>query len=599
MFRKSRQFAALALLLIILLFSLAIGLQRISRLENLIATEVAYAIWSLNQVESEYLKFKVTVHRYRLGDPTVTLEAVNERFEIFWSRPPVVLESAEAAAIREVEGLVEVVREVQRALEEMEPLVINLDRNDTRAYGSILTSLDQLGPGLHQVVVNTHRLTPWHSTYRDTRTATTRVQIALAFVGILISGGMLILLLVRELRLTDRLLSATRRAELALRHSRARFSGILDIAADAIISVDENQSIRLFNQGAEAIFGYAAEEIIGQPLEVLLPERFRQAHRGHIEGFAREAAIKQLMHERRDIYGRRKDGSEFPAEASVTKLELDGDVFFTAMLCDVTDRKRAEEDLTRAKEEAELANRSKTEFLANMSHELRTPLNAIIGFAEMITRERPGPDGAAKYREFAELIHESGEHLLDSINDILDLSRIDAGKAVLYEEELELAQIVRSCEALIAERAENSGILLVVEPAQSQQPLLRADPRKLKQVLVNLLANALKFTPMGGSITIKAWCDPAQGHVLQVIDTGIGIAPEDIPKAMARFGQVQSELNRQHNGTGIGLPLAKTLAELHDGSLDLESEVGRGTTVTVRFPPDRVVPHRRSAGSAG
>ena len=229
-----------------------------------------------------------------------------------------------------------------------------------------------------------------------------------------------------------------------------------------------------------------------------------------------------------------------------------------------------------------------------MSHELRTPLNAIIGFSEIIKNETLGPVGSLKYREYTNDIHGAGLHLLDLINDILDLAKIESGKGELHEANIDVQEVIRSALNLVRQRAEQDGIKLELE-LPDQLPALRADPRKLKQILVNLLSNAVKFNDAGGEVTLKAWCRMDSGHVFQIVDTGIGIAPEDIPKALSRFGQVDGDLSRQFEGTGLGLPLTKSLVEQHGGGLDLRSEVGSGTTVTVRFPAERVVSRASTA----
>jgi PAS domain S-box-containing protein len=267
----------------------------------------------------------------------------------------------------------------------------------------------------------------------------------------------------------------------------------------------------------------------------------------------------------------------------VSKTEPRGAV---VMHFDITDRIMAEEALRAAKEQAEFANRSKSEFLANVSHELRTPLNAIIGFSEVMQREMFGPLGKLQYKEYAKDIHDSGVHLLKIINDILDLSKIEAGKFELHKEKLQMSDVVRSCLRLVSDRA-NAGKLALRTDVPTDLPPLIADSRAVKQILINLLSNAVKFTPAGGEVRVAAARDPNGDFVLKVIDTGIGIAEKDIAKAMAAFGQVDGALNRKYAGTGLGLPLVRLLAELHSGSLQLESKPNQGTMVTVRLPQPR------------
>jgi PAS domain S-box-containing protein len=645
-----------------------------------------------------------------------------------------------------------------------------------------------------------------------------------------------------------------RQAEDARRASEKRFAGILEIAPEAVISVDEDQRIRLFNRGAEAIFGYAAEEILGQPLGVLLPTRLREVHQEHFEEFMSEPDASRLKDARGELRGLRRNGREFPLEASISKLDLGEERVLTVMLRDITERKRIQEalrtseallktiaanipgtiyrrvlhgdgrvtfpyispsvaeilglepgrvvsqpeqlinsihphdrakwrdaigesasrlepydleyrhitkphgikwlrsisrprrldggeviwdgitldvtemkraevaqresearaataerllldaiecisegfvlydsddrlvlcnrkwmelygysesevgpgiryeDLVRmdvelgaivadesggedyirqrieyrrrfegsfdvhladgrwitirerrtsgggivgiqtditerkqaeqailaAKEEAELANRAKSEFLTNISHELRTPLNAIIGFSEIIKNEIIGPIRILGYRDYAVDIHDSGQHLLKLLNDILDMSKIQAGKGELHEAALDVTETIRSCVTLMSGRANGAGLTIELDIPETL-PALYADGRKLKQILVNLLSNAVKFSPDGGAITVRSWVRRSEGCFIEVSDPGIGIAPADIPNALAPFRQIENQLSRKYEGTGLGLPLCRSFMDMHDGSLDLQSEVGTGTKVTIRFPARRIV----------
>jgi signal transduction histidine kinase len=253
----------------------------------------------------------------------------------------------------------------------------------------------------------------------------------------------------------------------------------------------------------------------------------------------------------------------------------------------VTPFRQAERRLATAKEEAEAASRSKSEFLANMSHELRTPLNAIIGFSDVMQSELLGPLGP-RYRSYAKDIQESGEHLLGIINDILDLSKIEAGRLTLREEILDPAAMVRECARLVRVRAEEAEVVLDLQIRDDAPSQLSADAVKLKQILLNLLSNAVKFTPRGGRVEVKVRRGTGGALEIAVKDTGIGMSEAEVTIALQPFRQIESTLARTHEGTGLGLPLTKALIELHGGTMAIESERGSGTTVIVSFPLERV-----------
>ena len=237
---------------------------------------------------------------------------------------------------------------------------------------------------------------------------------------------------------------------------------------------------------------------------------------------------------------------------------------------------------------AESANRAKTEFLANMSHELRTPLNAIIGFSEVIQNEIMGKaQNNPRYVDYARDIRQAGTHLLEVINDILDIAKIEAGQLDLREDVFQTGEALEVCVKMLADQASESGLQLLRE-GPDRLPSLWADEKKFMQIVINLLSNAIKFTPEGGKVTLTAEIEGDGSLKLTVSDTGIGIAAEDLEKAMAPFSQVDSALCRRHEGTGLGLPISRALAELHGGSLVMESELEVGTTVIVRFPPERL-----------
>ncbi len=254
---------------------------------------------------------------------------------------------------------------------------------------------------------------------------------------------------------------------------------------------------------------------------------------------------------------------------------------------DITKERERENDLFQAKDNAELANRAKSEFLANMSHELRTPLNAIIGFSDVMVHEMFGPVGVETYKEYHQAIRDSGHHLLELINDILDLSRIEAGVIELEEVDVNVKDMVTRCLRLFEEKAKVKGVALVSKLPTSFS-YINGDPRRLRQILINLISNSLKFTPKGGSVTLDIYEEKNQA-IFSVTDTGIGIDEADHGKAFQTFTQLQKTHTKNNEGTGLGLPLTRSLVELHDGTIQMISALGKGTRVIVTLPDKRII----------
>ncbi|CAK0777852.1 two-component system, cell cycle sensor histidine kinase PleC [uncultured Gammaproteobacteria bacterium] len=385
-----------------------------------------------------------------------------------------------------------------------------------------------------------------------------------------------------------------RRTEQAVLAFANRMTAILSSMFDAVITADQVGTIGTFNDAAERLFGWRAYEAVGRNVRILMPSPMSEEHDGYLARYQRGGPARVIGRER-EVLAQRKDGTTFPIELSVTEIQdrsgRDGKTdgcgrSFVAVIRDITEQKRAEAALLAAKSQAELANRSKGEFLANMSHELRTPLNAIIGFSEILAMEMFGPL-SPRYVEYASTIFDSGQHLLGIINDLLDMSRIDAGMFELSEEPVDVVAVVSSCLSMVKARADNVGVELVSEVGVSL-PYLVADRRAVMQILLNLLSNAIKFTPRGGRVMVVAAKLESGELTLSVSDTGIGIAGEVLPHIFEPFQQADSRLSRKHEGTGLGLSISKNLMELHGGALDLASEPGQGTTATMRFPAARV-----------
>lgn len=380
-------------------------------------------------------------------------------------------------------------------------------------------------------------------------------------------------------------ITAPKRREQELAEKTALLRATLDNMRQGLFVLDHEYRMKLWNDRfCEILDLPPSVPMVGVPFEELVR---LMAERGAFGADHSAAAVASRVADMRN------------APASIEEFTLEGgrviecrfspmpDGGLIATFLDVTSRKRVEANLRQAKEEAELASRTKTEFLANISHELRTPLNAIIGFAEILSSQIFGRLGDERYVHYAADIRDSGQHLLTLINDVLDVSKIEFGKLELTEEPVDITAVLESCLRLMRDRAETAGLELRAEIAKDL-PFFQADARRLKQILLNLMSNAVKFTPPGGRITLRANL-LADGLSIAVADTGIGIAASDLDKALRPFGQIDSRMARKYQGTGLGLPLTKSMIEMHGGRLSLESEAGRGTTATVWLPRARMI----------
>ncbi len=380
-------------------------------------------------------------------------------------------------------------------------------------------------------------------------------------------------------------ITALKRREQELAEKTALLRATLDNMEQGLLVLDAAFRIKIWNDRWLDLHDVPRALIgVGRPIEPVVEFAARRGDYGPGDPAVLAARrLEQLRHPRATV-GQIDSGTGRIVEVRRSAMP-DGGVLLT--FADITEVKQVEAHLRRAKDEAEMASRSKTEFLANMSHELRTPLNAVIGFSDILIGQIFGPLGDQRYRDYACDIRDSGQHLLNLINDVLDVSKVEFGKVELLEETVDVMGVVEACIRLMRERAETAGIRLQHELPRSL-PQIQADSRRLKQILLNLLSNAVKFTPPGGRVMIRA-SEGADGLRLIVEDSGIGIAANDLEKALRPFGQIDSRLARKYQGTGLGLPLARSMTELHGGKLVLESAPGRGTTATVWLPASRIL----------
>lgn len=355
-----------------------------------------------------------------------------------------------------------------------------------------------------------------------------------------------------------------------------KFRSLLEAAPDAMVIVGRDGRIALVNSQMERLFGYPRDMLLGQPVDMLVPERYRAAHARHRTGFFGQPRTR-AMGAGLQLYGVHRFGHEFPVEISLSPLETGEGMFVTGAIRDATERRRFEQTLQEA-------SRLKSEFLTNMSHELRTPLNGIIGFSEFLIDGKAG-ELNDRQREFLGDVLASGRHLLRLINDVLDLSKIEAGRMDLQPELFAVAPAVEEVCSIAATALRGKAIRLNCEVAADMAEA-RLDRRRFTQILFNLVSNALKFTDEGGEVRVLV--DRAGPSLrLRVVDTGIGIREDDLAKLFVEFQQLDSGATRRHQGTGLGLALTRRLAELHGGSVHAASTPGKGSTFTVLLPlPD-------------
>ncbi len=360
---------------------------------------------------------------------------------------------------------------------------------------------------------------------------------------------------------------------------------ILDTATDGVVVLDSDGLILALNRSAEALFGYDQNEVAGENFTFLLGKESHASANDYLAGL-KSNGVASVLNDGRDVTGRARQGGAMPMFMTLGRVSTIGAQKFCAVLRDMTAWKKAERELNEAKREAERASALKSDFLAKVSHEVRTPLNAILGFAEVIMEERFGPVGNERYKDYLKDIHSSGVHVMSLVNDLLDLSKIEAGKLELDFGSVDANRIVSECVSIMQPQATRERVI-IRQSLAPRLPNIVADERSLRQIVLNLLSNALKFNEVGGQVIVSTALTDAGHAVIRIKDTGVGMNEAEVQTAMEPFRQLHTSRNR--GGTGLGLPLTKSLVEANRASFTIKSKKKEGTLVEVAFPPTRVL----------
>ena len=370
-----------------------------------------------------------------------------------------------------------------------------------------------------------------------------------------------------------------------LRAHLAQFQTIIDTATDGVVLIDNDFAVRSISQPAEALFGFDSGTVEGRAFRELFAIESQRSAQDYVERIA-GSGVDAIMNDGREVIGREAEGGFIPLFMTIGRLPMEGG--YCAVLRDITQWKQAEESLTHARAEAERASSQKSEFLARISHEIRTPLNAIIGFSELIINESFGPIGTERYRDYLRDISRSGNHVLDLVNDLLDISKIEAGEQELNYEAVSLNEVLGEAVAMMQPQANRERVIIRSSFA-SRLPDVVADLRSIRQIALNLLSNAVRYTPAGGQVILSTALEPDGGIAVRVRDTGIGMTAPEIDQALKPFKRVNALKRSHREGTGLGLPLTKALVEANRARFTISSKPDEGTLVEIDFPATRVL----------
>lgn len=365
----------------------------------------------------------------------------------------------------------------------------------------------------------------------------------------------------------------------------AEMRTIIDTATDGVVLIDRDGTIRSISRPAEALFSFDSDEVAGKPFISLFAIESQKAARDYLSGLS-DNGVASVLNDGREVIGREAQGRFIPLFMTIGRLPNDSG--FCAVVRDITQWKRAEEDLTQARAVAERASSQKTDFLARISHEIRTPLNAIIGFSELMVDEKFGPIANDRYRDYLRDINRSGNHVLDLVNDLLDISKIEAGQQEMDYEAVSLNDTLAETVAMMQPQANRERVIIRSSFA-SKLPEVVADLRSVRQIALNILSNAIRYTQAGGQVIVSTAYETSGDVVIRVRDTGIGMSQAEIEQALKPFKQINALKRGRNDGTGLGLPLTKAMVEANRARFTINSTPGEGTLVEVAFPSTRVL----------
>lgn len=573
---RIKSWTAVAVLAGVVLLSMLLVWQQSTdarrEIDALATANTDSAQWSLAQTEVELLALEAAVLGARAG--ATDLDEVRRRFDVFYSRIDTVQNSRHFIEVVELASIHEAIDEAEAFLAEFVPVIDGPDAGLESALPVMTESLSDLRAATRDFSLAGVRVLS-----ERTETRRERVSSALTDLGLIAVFLLVVLLAMLSVVLWMMRASRKQTEELAVTHSRLQ--AIISTSLDGILVVDRNGRVLDYNGAAERIFGHSRDEALGQELATLIiPDHLREAHEAGMKRYLDTGEKRVVGKGLVQLEAKHKDGSVFPVEFSINSAESEDGEIFVSYLRDISERVAAQKELVAARDSAVAGEKAKATLLAVMSHEMRTPLNGVLGTLQLLSKTKLDE----KQRNYIEMMDTSGQLLLEHVNNVLDISRIDAGKAETTSEEFDVSHLVRGVVSSLQTPANERGNALRVEVLGPGLDTVSGDQARLKQVLFNLIGNAIKFTE-NGTVTVELEREPGTDTVdFRIIDTGIGIDEADIERVFEDFVTLDASYHRAVEGTGLGLGIVRRLIELLGGEIGVESNPGEGSVFWFRLP---------------